>query len=134
MSQALGSHFGMLITQPKSKKIKPALGHLQWDQEELLGEKTVYQKSRETVPLRKEKPQLAHPCSSLRLQITSRSMKRMTAVLGQPSMSLYLYRHYAQYTGLICLFVWVYSVVSKILRKTYCTFCIRRGFAWAHIE
>ena len=29
-----------------------ALGHLQWDQEELFGEKTEYKKSRETVPLR----------------------------------------------------------------------------------
>ena len=44
VSQALGSHFNMLITQPRSKKIKMALGHLYWDQEELLGGKTPLQK------------------------------------------------------------------------------------------
>ena len=41
----------MLITQPKSKKIKMAL-HLHWDQEELFGGKNRLQKSRETVPLK----------------------------------------------------------------------------------
>ena len=47
VSQAPGSH----LTQPRSKQIKMALGHLYWDQEELFGGKTYYKNSRETVPL-----------------------------------------------------------------------------------
>ena len=51
VSQAPGSHFKMPITQPKGKKIKMAQGHLKWDQNELIDEKTGCKKSRETVPL-----------------------------------------------------------------------------------
>ena len=41
----------MPITQPKGKKIKMAQGHLKWDENELIDEKTGCKKSRETVPL-----------------------------------------------------------------------------------
>jgi hypothetical protein len=41
----------MPITQPNGKKIKMAQGHLKWDQNELIHEKTGCKKSRETFPL-----------------------------------------------------------------------------------
>ena len=43
----------MPITQPKGKKIKMAQGHLKWDQNELIDEKTGCKKSRETVRINK---------------------------------------------------------------------------------
>jgi len=52
VSQALGSHFKMLITQPRSKKIKKALEHTSnGTRRSCLGKKTNYKKSCETVPL-----------------------------------------------------------------------------------
>ena len=44
VSQAPGSHFEMLITQPKSKKYQNGQGHLHWDQEEPFGGKNGIQK------------------------------------------------------------------------------------------
>ena len=44
-------HWGVIL---KSKKMEMALGHFHWDQKELFGGKTKYQKSCETVPLRQK--------------------------------------------------------------------------------
>ena len=53
------NHRGVILNvqklRLKLKKIKTALGHHYWDQEELISEKTRTQKSCETVPLEDKK-------------------------------------------------------------------------------